>query len=122
MEEFPHSWSLFKVVVVLEALRGIASISAMILSAEIGDCRRFAHGGHCGKSDPGDRVAARPVSKTQICKIMLYERALQCNKLQFIGVKPRVKTMPRRQAFATGRAGRGSRRGLRANRAADGRV
>ena len=43
MEELLPSWSLAKVVVAIQALRGVAAISAMTLVAEIGDFRRFAN-------------------------------------------------------------------------------
>lgn len=36
-------WSLAPVVAALQAMRGISKISAVILAAEIGDFRRFAH-------------------------------------------------------------------------------
>jgi transposase len=42
MQELLPSWSLAKVVVAIQALRGIAAISAMTLVAEIGDFHRFA--------------------------------------------------------------------------------
>ena len=43
MEELLPSWSLAKVVTALQALRGVAMISAITLVAEIGDFKRFAN-------------------------------------------------------------------------------
>jgi transposase len=43
MEELVPSWSLAKVVTALQALRGVAMISAITLVAEIGDFKRFAN-------------------------------------------------------------------------------
>jgi len=43
MEELLPSWSLAKVVAAVQALRGIAAISAITLVAEIGDFKRFAN-------------------------------------------------------------------------------
>ena len=43
MEELLPSWSLAKVVAAIQALRGIAAISAITLVAEIGDFKRFAN-------------------------------------------------------------------------------
>jgi len=42
MQELLPSWSLAKVVAAIQALRGIAAISAITLVAEIGDFKRFA--------------------------------------------------------------------------------
>ena len=43
MQELLPSWSLAKIVTAIQALRGIASISAITLVAEIGDFKRFAN-------------------------------------------------------------------------------
>ena len=43
MEELLPSWSLAKVFTAIQALRGVAAISAMTLAAEIGDFHRFAN-------------------------------------------------------------------------------
>jgi transposase len=43
MEELLPSWSLAKVVTAIQALRGVAMISAITLVAEIGDFKRFAN-------------------------------------------------------------------------------
>ena len=43
MEELLPSWSLAKVVAAIQALRGVAMISAITLVAEIGDFKRFAN-------------------------------------------------------------------------------
>jgi transposase len=43
MEELLPSWSLAKIVAAIQALRGIAAISAITLVAEIGDFKRFAN-------------------------------------------------------------------------------
>ena len=43
MQELLPSWSLAKVVAAIQALRGVAAISAITLVAEIGDFRRFAN-------------------------------------------------------------------------------
>jgi transposase len=42
MQELLPSWSLAKIVTAIQALRGIAAISAITLVAEIGDFKRFA--------------------------------------------------------------------------------
>jgi transposase len=43
MQELLPSWSLAKVVTAIQALRGVAMISAITLVAEIGDFKRFAN-------------------------------------------------------------------------------
>jgi transposase len=43
MQELLPSWSLAKVVMAIQALRGVAPISAITLVAEIGDFKRFAN-------------------------------------------------------------------------------
>lgn len=43
MQELLPSWSLAKVVTAIQALRGVALISAITLVAEIGDFKRFAN-------------------------------------------------------------------------------
>ncbi len=43
MHELLPSWSLRKIVTAIQALRGIAAISAITLVAEIGDFKRFAN-------------------------------------------------------------------------------
>ena len=43
MQELLPSWSLANVVTAIQALRGVAAISAITLVAEIGDFRRFAN-------------------------------------------------------------------------------
>ncbi len=45
MEELVPSWSLAPVVTAIQALRGIASIAAITIVAEIGDFHRFANPG-----------------------------------------------------------------------------
>jgi transposase len=44
--ELLPSWSLAKVVAAIQALRGVAAMSAMTLVAEIGDFRRFSNPRH----------------------------------------------------------------------------
>ena len=46
MHELLPSWSLAKVVAAIQALRGVAAMSAMTLVAEIGDFHRFSNPRH----------------------------------------------------------------------------
>jgi transposase len=85
IRELLPSWSLAPVVTALQALRGVASVIAIALVVEIGDCRRFpsardlmAYFGLVpGEHSSGSTIRSRGITKqgNSAMRALLYEAA-----------------------------------------------